>query len=142
MPRKRQGYMNNSPQQTIIQLLIDKWRGWRSPSRKELYSLLSEARRAADDGDTSIRMEMLEDLLLLSNRIDELEKRSELLSTANVLAASRNKDDEVNQIPMKVSRTVDWRTKRLELEKKYSKGDIRDNLVKEISSPAELFKDE
>ena len=86
-------------------------------------------------------MTFLEDILDLTNRIEELEKRSELLTPANVLAASRKQDDEVSQIPMKVSRTVDWRTKRQELEQKYSKERVRENLVKEISSPAELFED-
>jgi len=69
-----------------------------------------------------------------------LNSRIELITPANVIAAA-TKVDETIQVPMKMSRTVDWRSKRLELEKKYSKGDIRENLVKEISSPADIFQD-
>ena len=86
-------------------------------------------------------MGYLEDIVDLSEKVEELNKRIELLTPASLLKAARKPDEEVNQIPLKVSRTVDWRTKKLELEKKYSKEGLRDNIVKEISSPAELFDD-
>ena len=140
-PMNEQSYAKNSAQQTIIRRLIEKWNGWRKVSRKELYSLLSEARAEAVNDSINIKMEMIEELLELDRRIEELEKRNELLTPANVLAASRRVDDEVSQIPLKVSRTVDWRTKRQELENKYSKEKVRDSLVKEISTPADIFKE-
>jgi hypothetical protein len=86
-------------------------------------------------------MELLhQENLDLGEKVKELNERVEMLTPANVIKAARQEEETI-QIPMKMSRTVDWRTKRLELEKKYSKGDIRENLVKEITSPAEIFQD-
>lgn len=87
-------------------------------------------------------MSYLDDIIDLTNKVEELNKRIELLTPENLLAASRRADlEETTQIPLKVSRTVDWRTKRQELEQKYAKEKIRDSLVKEISTPADIFKE-
>jgi hypothetical protein len=133
--------MSNSEQTTTIQLLIDKWKSLRGLSKTELYSLLLEVRANLEEEITSLKMSYLDDIIDLTNKVEELNKRIELLTPENLLAASRRVDDEVSQIPLKVSRTVDWRTKRQELEQKYAKEKIRDSLVKEISTPADIFKE-
>lgn len=106
-----------------------------------MYSLLLEVRANLEEEITSLKMSYLDDIIDLTNKVEELNKRIELLTPENLLAASRRVDDEVSQIPLKVSRTVDWRTKRQELEQKYAKEKIRDSLVKEISTPADIFKE-
>jgi hypothetical protein len=74
----------------------------------------------------------------LHNEIAELNARIELLTTSHVLKQQTKASEEVQ---VKTARTVDWRTKRAELERKYGKGKVREEIVKEISSPAEIFED-
>jgi len=96
---------------------------------------LSEARQALNGNFSHI----INEVDRLRAEVKELNERVELLTPANVVAA--HKVDETVQVPLRTSRTVDWRTKKAELEKKYAKANVREELVKEISSPADIFQD-
>lgn len=108
-----------------------------------MYSLLSEERVRADDAFEAFKTDIFKYVFAevdkLRDEVAELNSRIELLTPANVIRAAQQ--DEPLQVPIKMSRSVDWRTKRAELEKKYSKGGVRENLVKEIASPADIFQD-
>ena len=113
-----------------------------------MFFHLSEERRRTDEDFKAFKIDLLnymelhhQENMTLNEKVKELNDRVEMLTPANVIKAAQQSTDETIQVPMKMSRTVDWRTKRLELEKKYGKGEVRENLVKEISSPAEIFQD-
>lgn len=101
-----------------------------------MYSALSAERERVDDDSRNL----FNYIKNLEKQIEELNSRIELITPGNVIKAAQSADEPL-QIPIKMARTVDWRTKRQELERKYSKAGVRDELVKEISSPADIFPD-